>query len=156
MRLGYRAWRRSWRTTRRAPPRPSTRPAPISFSVGTTLAAEDYAHALPAMDSGETAPDVGCGSGDLRRRRGDAGRGATFPERASHKAVFARPFIIAAMANVETRIGGRLLGRGHRPMIVAELSANHNASLDRALRIVHAAAECGADCIKLQTSSRSC
>jgi N-acetylneuraminate synthase len=36
-------------------------------------------------------------------------------------------------------------------MIVAELSANHNASLDRALRIVHTAAECGADCIKLQT-----
>jgi N-acetylneuraminate synthase len=36
-------------------------------------------------------------------------------------------------------------------MIVAELSANHNASLDRALRIVRAAAECGADGIKLQT-----
>jgi N-acetylneuraminate synthase len=36
-------------------------------------------------------------------------------------------------------------------MIVAELSANHNSSLDRALRIVHAAAECGADGIKLQT-----
>ena len=55
------------------------------------------------------------------------------------------------MANVETRIGGRSLGRGHRPMIVAELSANHSASLDRALRIVHAAAKCGADGIKLQT-----
>jgi len=36
-------------------------------------------------------------------------------------------------------------------MIVAELSANHNASLDRALQIVQAAAECGADGIKLQT-----
>jgi pseudaminic acid synthase len=55
------------------------------------------------------------------------------------------------MANPEIRIGARPLGRGHRPMIVAELSANHNASLERALRIVHAAAECGADGIKLQT-----
>jgi N-acetylneuraminate synthase len=55
------------------------------------------------------------------------------------------------MANIDTKIGGRPVGRGHRPMIVAELSANHNASLDRALRIVHAAAECGADGIKLQT-----
>jgi pseudaminic acid synthase len=55
------------------------------------------------------------------------------------------------MANTETRIGGRPVGRGHRPLIVAELSANHNASLDRALRIVHTAAECGADGIKLQT-----
>jgi len=36
-------------------------------------------------------------------------------------------------------------------MIVAELSANHNSSLDRALEIVHAAADHGADGIKLQT-----
>jgi pseudaminic acid synthase len=36
-------------------------------------------------------------------------------------------------------------------MIVAELSANHNANLDRALEIVHAAAKHGADGIKLQT-----
>jgi N-acetylneuraminate synthase len=56
-----------------------------------------------------------------------------------------------AMADIETWIGGRPVGRGHRPMIVAELSANHNASLDRALLIVRTAAECGADCIKLQT-----
>jgi N-acetylneuraminate synthase len=56
-----------------------------------------------------------------------------------------------AMANPETRIGATLVGRGRRPMIVAELSANHNASLDRALQIVQAAAECGAHAIKLQT-----
>jgi pseudaminic acid synthase len=55
------------------------------------------------------------------------------------------------MANSETRIGGTPVGRGHRPVIVAELSANHNASLDRALQIVQAAAKCGVHAIKLQT-----
>ncbi len=48
-------------------------------------------------------------------------------------------------------IGNTALGRGRPPLVVAELSANHNASLERALRIVRAAADCGADAIKLQT-----
>lgn len=39
----------------------------------------------------------------------------------------------------------------HPPLIVAELSGNHNQSLDRALRLIEAAAESGADAIKLQT-----
>jgi pseudaminic acid synthase len=38
-----------------------------------------------------------------------------------------------------------------RPMIVAELSGNHNQSLERALKLIEVAAECGVDAIKLQT-----
>ena len=48
-------------------------------------------------------------------------------------------------------IGGRLIGEGHAPFLIAEMSGNHNQSLDRALEIVDAAAHSGAHAIKLQT-----
>src|SRR5947209_19123398 len=55
------------------------------------------------------------------------------------------------MSNPSINIVGKLVGRGHRPLIVAEMSGNHNGSLEGALKIVRAAAESGADAIKLQT-----
>ena len=46
---------------------------------------------------------------------------------------------------------GRKIGFGEKPFIIAEMSGNHNGSLDRALELVDAAADAGADAVKLQT-----
>lgn len=55
------------------------------------------------------------------------------------------------MAHQSIEIGNLRVGADHPPVIVAELSGNHNGSLDRALRIVDVAADAGAHAVKLQT-----
>ena len=48
-------------------------------------------------------------------------------------------------------INGRSIGRDHPPYIIAEMSANHNGSIERALETIKIAHECGVDAIKMQT-----
>ena len=52
---------------------------------------------------------------------------------------------------MEINIGGINIGPEHKPFVIAEMSGNHNQSLERALAIVDAAADAGAHAIKLQT-----
>lgn len=49
------------------------------------------------------------------------------------------------------RVGSREIGKGKPVYIIAEMSANHAGSLERAKEIIHAAKEAGADCLKIQT-----
>ncbi len=49
------------------------------------------------------------------------------------------------------QIGDRFVGREHAPFVIAEMSGNHNGSLERALEIVDAIAATGAHALKLQT-----
>ena len=46
------------------------------------------------------------------------------------------------------------IGKGLKPMIVAEMSGNHNQSLTRALQITEAAAAVGVQALKIQPSLR--
>jgi pseudaminic acid synthase len=51
----------------------------------------------------------------------------------------------------DINLGGRMVGSNYPPFIIAEMSGNHNHSLERALEIVEAAAKAGAHALKIQT-----
>lgn len=49
------------------------------------------------------------------------------------------------------KLGNKSIGRAHPPFIIAEMSGNHNQSLERALELVEVAAKTGAHALKIQT-----
>jgi pseudaminic acid synthase len=49
------------------------------------------------------------------------------------------------------KIGNYTVGQANKPFLIAEMSGNHNQSIERALKIIEMAAKAGADAIKLQT-----
>jgi N-acetylneuraminate synthase len=49
------------------------------------------------------------------------------------------------------KIENRKIGSGYAPFIIAEMSANHNGSIENAYKIIEAAKQAGADAVKLQT-----
>lgn len=49
------------------------------------------------------------------------------------------------------KIKDRVIGDGYPAYIIAEMSANHSGSIERAKEIIRVAKECGADCVKIQT-----
>ncbi|MFZ1306220.1 MAG: pseudaminic acid synthase [Ferruginibacter sp.] len=49
------------------------------------------------------------------------------------------------------QIGNYTISTNNAPFVIAEMSGNHNQSIDRAFKIIETAAKCGAHAIKLQT-----
>ena len=49
------------------------------------------------------------------------------------------------------KVSNKPVGKGHRPFIIAEMSANHGGSIKRAKETILAAKNCGADAVKIQT-----
>jgi len=52
---------------------------------------------------------------------------------------------------ITIKIGNHIISKDTKPFIIAEMSGNHNQSLDRAKEIIRVAAETGAHAVKLQT-----
>ena len=62
---------------------------------------------------------------------------------------FTRTFNMSNIQNMN--IAGQPIGTNYKPYIIAEMSANHNGSIDRAFKIIDEAKKAGADAVKLQT-----
>lgn len=64
--------------------------------------------------------------------------------------------VIPAKDESAFRLGTRLVGAGHAPLVIAEIGINHEGRLDRALQMVDDAAKVGCECIKIQTHIPEC
>lgn len=57
------------------------------------------------------------------------------------------------MSSKRIVINGQSIGMGHRPYVIAEISANHNGNLQKAIETITLAKSSGADAVKIQTYS---
>ena len=53
------------------------------------------------------------------------------------------------------RLGGRSIGAGEPPLVVAEIGANHDGSVERAHRLIDLCADVGCEAVKFQTYTSS-
>lgn len=58
---------------------------------------------------------------------------------------------MSAQFSQEITIASRKIGKNHSPYIIAELSANHNGSIERAIATLDMIKKMGADAVKIQT-----
>lgn len=58
---------------------------------------------------------------------------------------------MTSQKELKVKIAGRAIGPAHPPYIIAEISGNHNGDIGRALALIDAAKDSGADAVKLQT-----
>ena len=55
------------------------------------------------------------------------------------------------MKTLQIKIGGRPVGDGYPCLVIAEIGSNHNHEFDRAIAMIDAAVDAGADAVKFQT-----
>ncbi len=55
------------------------------------------------------------------------------------------------MGQHELVVGGKTVGASSRVFVIAEIGINHDGSAEQAMRLIDAAADCGADAVKFQT-----
>lgn len=55
------------------------------------------------------------------------------------------------MSKLTLDFGGRLVGDGHPPLVIAEIGINHEGDMDKARRMVEDAADVGCECVKFQS-----
>ena len=58
---------------------------------------------------------------------------------------------MSTTSSPDVEIDGRRIGPGHPAYVIAEISANHNQSVDEAKDLIALAKDCGADAVKIQT-----